>query len=155
MKTTAPFVLCGILAAGGGLCLWVQHEFLTDTIWTTPVLVEQSPSGSWKALVDETFDEPSWGGSVVIASVHLVSTRDSAEHAVILSLDEIGEQRPWIAWTDADLLQVTVPNLSYLTVYRREYDGVRIDLRFDPDDPAQRAVWLRKQQISPTPGPHR
>ena len=35
----------------------------------------------------------------------------------------------------------------------REFDGVRVDLRFDPDDPADRAAWRQKYGMSPDPGP--
>lgn len=129
----------GVLLAGGGLCFWVQRK-LAMTISMTPIAEKMSPDGRWKALVDDTFYEPSWGGGVVISSVHLASVLDPAKITDILSVDR-GEPR--IAWTSADVLQVTVANLSYLTVKRREYDGVRIDIRFEPDDPAQRAAWLK------------
>ena len=105
----------------------------------------RSPDGAWKAQVNESLCE----NTVVMditAGVYLVSAADSAEYAELLSVDTGGrhEERPRIAWTAPDVLQVTVPNISFLNVLTRRFHGVRIDLRYDPDDPAARAAWRQK-----------
>ena len=63
------------------------------------------------------------------------------------------DERLRIAWTAPDVLQVTIPNFLYLKLLMRQFDGVRVDLRFDPDDPAERAAWLREHGMSPDSGP--
>ncbi|MGH7152431.1 MAG: hypothetical protein ACREF3_00780 [Acetobacteraceae bacterium] len=98
------------------------------------------------ARIEETDYEPGWGGGgVIIASVKLASTSDPAKVANILSVDTDGvdAKRPRVAWIANNVLQITAANLSYVAIDRREYDGVRIVLRFDPDDPATRTAWLK------------
>lgn len=139
MRWAVTVIICFMMAVAGGLYFLVKRE-LTPTIWTTPILEKPSPDGIWTALADETVYEPKFGGSIVIAALHLISAHDPTKIVDILSVDR-GDPR--IVWASSKVLQVTVPNLSYLVVHRREYGGVRIDLRFDPDDPVQRAAWLK------------
>jgi len=116
-----------------------------------------SPDGAWEARVDEAVCLFGFGTGAVVAGVHLVSTRDPARFADLLGVDTGAheDERPRLAWTAPDVLQVTVPNRSFLKVLTREFDGVRVDLRFDPDDPAERAAWLRQlrqyDNMSPDP----
>lgn len=49
------------------------------------------------------------------------------------------------------MLRITVPNRSDLYVVRRNYQGVWIDLRFDPDDRAARDTWLKENNMQPDP----
>ena len=103
-----------------------------------------SPDGAWKAQVVEWLCE-STAVTDITAGVHLVSAIRPAETTEILSVDTGGhnDERPRIVWTAPNVLRVTVPNISYLNVLRRDFDGVHIDLRYDPDDPAARAAWRR------------
>jgi len=114
-----------------------------------------SPDGAWEARVDEAVCLFGFGVGAVVAGVHLVSTRDPARSTDLLGVDTGAHEddRPRLAWTAPDVLQVTVPNRSFLKVLTRQFDGVRVDLRFDPDDPADRAAWRRKYGMSPDPGP--
>lgn len=112
-----------------------------------------SPDGAWEAKVDETACLYGFGVGAVVAGVHLVSTRDPARTADLLGVDTGGheDERPRLAWTAPDVLQVTVYDHSFLKVLTRRFDGVRVDLRYDPDDPADRAAWRREHGISPEP----
>ena len=114
-----------------------------------------SPNGAWEARVDESVCLFGFGVGAVVAGVHLVSTRGPARFADLLGVDTGAheDERPRLLWTAPDVLQVTVPNRSFLKVLMREFDGVWVDLRFDPDDPADRAAWRRKYGMSPDPGP--
>ncbi len=114
-----------------------------------------SPDGAWEARVDEATCLFGLGVGGIIAGVHLVSTRDPARFADLLGVDTGGheEARPLLAWTAPDVLQVTVFDHSYLKVLTRGFDGVRVDLRFDPDASAERAAWRREHGMSPEPGP--
>jgi hypothetical protein len=137
--------LCCILFVVGGLVGWVRYE-TADIVWTTPIAEGLSPDKAWKATVDETVVE-GFMATGIAAAVHLVSMEKPNEIVDVLGVDTGGhhEERPRISWISPNVLQVTVDNLSYVTVDRRSYGNIRIDLRFDPDDPAARAAWLRKQ----------
>ena len=91
----------------------------------------------------------------IATRVRLVSARDPARTVVLLGVDTGGheDERPRLAWTAPDVLQVTVYDHSYLKVLTRGFGGVRVDLRYDPDDPADRAAWRRERGMSPDPGP--
>jgi hypothetical protein len=135
--------------------VWAATENWRDTCEHAILTRMPSPDGAWEARVDEDVCMFGLGGGAVVAGVQLVSTRDPARSADLLGVQTGGheDERPRIAWTAPDVLQVTVPNRSFLKVLMREFDGVRVDLRFDPDDPADRAAWRRKYGMSPDPGP--
>ena len=143
-------VLLALLAV-----LWAATEDWRDTCEHAILTRVPSPDGAWEARVDEATCEVGPWMMDITAEVHLVSTRDPARFAVLLGVDTGGheKERPRLAWTAPDVLQVTVPNRSFLKVLMREFDGVRMDLRFDPDDPADRAAWRLKHGMSPNPGP--
>ncbi len=94
-----------------------------------------------------------FGVGAVVAGVHLVSTRAPARSTDLLGVDTGAhkDERPRLAWTAPDVLQVTVPNRSFLKVLTRQFGSVRVDLRFDPDHPADRAAWRRKYGMLPDP----
>lgn len=110
-----------------------------------------SPDGAWEARVDEDVCLFGFGTGAVVAGVQLVSTRDLARSADLLGVQTGAheDERPRVVWTAPDVLQVTVHDHSYLKVLTRQFDGVRVDLRFDPDDSADRAAWRRAHGMSP------
>jgi len=112
-----------------------------------------SPDGAWEAVLDQSTCPVGLGGASIVAGVNLVSTRDPARTAVLLGVDTGGheDERPRLVWTAPDILQVTVYDHSYLWVVKRQFGGVRLDLRYDPDDPADRAAWRREHGMSPEP----
>ena len=103
-----------------------------------------SPNQIWKAQVIESLCESTFVTDIT-AGVHVKPVNGPGLDTDILGVDTGGNsrERPRIAWTAPNVLQVTVPNISYLKVLTREFDGVRIDLRYDPDDPAARAAWRK------------
>ncbi len=112
-----------------------------------------SPDRAWEARVDEAICPVPLGGAAIIATARLVSTRDPGRTADLLGVDTGGhdDERPRLAWTAPDVLQVTIYDQSFLKVVKRQFDGVRVDLRYDPDDPADRAAWRREHGMSPEP----
>ena len=114
-----------------------------------------SPDGEWEARVDEAICPVPLGGAAIVATARLLSTRDPAHAADLLGVDTGGPQdeRPRRVWPAPEILQVTVYDHSYLWVVKRQFGGVRLDLRYDPDDPADRAAWRREHGMSPDPGP--
>jgi len=135
--------------------IWVATGVREDSCEHATVARVPSPDGAWEARVDEDVCLYGFGVGYVAAGVHLVSTRGPARSADLLGVDTGAheDERPRLLWTAPDVLQVTVPNRSFLKVLMREFDGVRVDLRFEPDDPADRAAWRRKYGMSPDPGP--
>jgi len=85
----------------------------------------------------------------------VVSTRDSPRIAVLLGVDTGGHEdaRPILTWTAPDVLQVTIPHSFYLKISMRRFDSIRVKLRFQSDDPAERAA--RKRQLDMVPDPDR
>jgi hypothetical protein len=115
------------------------HGF-TGTGCTATIVTEiASPSGAWKASVVDWWCESPLT-TVITTSVQLVSTRDATRSADVLGVDTGGHdiERPRIAWTAPDVLQVTVPSNGYPEVRTLEYDGILIDLRIDPGNAEER-----------------
>jgi hypothetical protein len=119
---------------------------------TTRVAQVESPANDRMAVVNA-----SWCQSLSVTTanydVGLILLGDPPRSAVVLTKVDHGydEDRPRIAWIASDLLQITVPNLSHPNLLTREYRGVRIDLRYDPDDPAARAAWRQSPGERPDP----
>jgi len=117
-------------------CYWFFFGFTGNGCTGTTVTEIASPTEAWKASVVDSLCESTWVTDIT-SGVQLVSTRDATRSADILGVDTGGhdDERPRIAWTAPDVLQVTIPNRTYLKVLTLEYGGVRIDLRYDLDDP--------------------
>ena len=115
------------------LLCWFFHGYLGHGCTGTIVTEIASPSGTWKASVVDWWCESPLT-TVITTSVQLVSTRDATRSADVLGVDTGGHdiERPRIAWTAPDVLQVTVPSNFYRVVQTLEYDGILIDLRIDP-----------------------
>ena len=136
--------------------VWVATGDGKDTCEHAIVARVPSPDGAWEARVDEAVCLFGFGVGAVVAGVHLVSTHDPARSVDLLGVDTGAheDERPRLAWTAPDVLQVTVPNRSFLKVLTRQFDGVRVELRFESDDPAERAAWLRQlRQYDMSPDP--
>jgi hypothetical protein len=57
--------------------------------------------------------------------------------------------RPMTQWLGPQKLQITVPNRSLIGLKKRRYEDVEIVIKYDPDDPAERARFLKKLGLSP------
>ena len=140
IKRASRLLLPIVLVSAAVLLIRETRNSCTDT-FATDVM---SPDGRWRAKVIESLCEAPLVSDIT-AGLYVAATADPDEVAEILSVDTGGhnDERPRIAWTAPNVLRVTVPNLSYLNVLKRDFDGVHIDLRYDPDDPAARAAWRR------------
>jgi hypothetical protein len=120
--------------------------------WTMPrahheervVDVEPSPDGALQARLVEVWNSNGWFNTSVVDGVDITAAREPGETARLMWMDLAGNSdfRPRLTWTAPDVLQVTVPNLSVIVVKLLAFEGARLDLRFDPADPAARANWL-------------
>jgi len=100
-----------IVSGGAYACVYaVLRNRCTVTVLTEAI----SPTGTWKAFVNEEFCE-SPILTTITASVHLISTRDDASSAVILGVSAHGaDEDPSIVWTAPQTLQVDVPGSASL-----------------------------------------
>jgi len=128
------------------------YAVVRDRCTVTDLTEAMSPDGAWKAVEDETFCA-SLFLTHIVTGVRLVSTRDPARSAYILGTPAAtDDERPNIAWTAPRALQVKVPSSFGLKVLACEFDDVRIEIKVQPDDSANRAVWYR-QLGKPDPDP--
>jgi hypothetical protein len=119
---------------------WFFIGFTGNGCTGTTVTEIASPTGAWKASVVDWLCESAWVTHIT-SEVQLVSARDATKSADILGVGTGGldDERPRIAWTAPAVLQVTIPDRTYLKVGTLEYDGIRIDLRYDLNDVGSRA----------------
>jgi hypothetical protein len=144
------FGLCG-LAVGGLALAGLATPARSDSCAHTVVASVISPDQAWRATVDEAVCEGGAFATSVVATVQLGRADDAGPPIDLLGTDTGGHpsERPRLRWTGVDTLQVTVPNRSFLKVLARRVGPVSVDLRFDPPDPAGRAVWLRSMGLPP------
>lgn len=143
------------IMAGLGWKIWdtVRWEF-------TDVVLDNLPSqdGSLVAVVDEKTDSGFFFAmTFIFAEVHLVTTKPPIRDILLLAVDTGGhvDDRPGVVWSAPNVLRITVPLYSYSTIVTRQAGGVRVDVRFDPDDLPARAAWLTKQGLPPDPPQYR
>jgi hypothetical protein len=113
-----------------------------------------SPDGALIAVTDEFICDVGFLPSTVTpAGVDLVTTKPPFRDTRLLVVDTGGyaDQRPSVAWAAPNVLRITVPLHSLLHILTRQAGGVRVDIHFDPDDPAARAAWLKQTNQSPDP----
>lgn len=109
-----------------------------------------SPDRAWQAVVDEATCDAGPYALNITATVR-VGPLSSVGGVSVLGVDTGGhaEDRPHLAWSDANALDVTIPNLSFLKILELHPGDVRVRLHFDPDDPAARKAWLREHNLHP------
>ena len=125
-----------------------------DSCSHTTVTQVSSPDGSWSAILDEAVCDGGLGTSVV-DSVRVASVHTPSRNTDILGIDTGGhtDGRPRLSWREPNILRVTVPNLSLLKIFHRNFETVHIDVQFDPADPTARDAWLRKLGLPPDDTP--
>ena len=133
--------------------IWAATQHKENSCEHAIVARLPSPDGAWEARVEVTACLFGFGVGAVVAEAQIVSTRDPARFADLLGVDTGGheDERLRLAWTAPDVLQITVYDHSYLKVLTRGFGGVRVDLRYDPDDPADRAAWRREHGMPADP----
>jgi hypothetical protein len=112
-----------------------------------------SPDGAWVAVIDESTCDVGMGGSGITADLHLVRTKSPVRDINLLGVDTHGDasNRPRIAWSAPNGLQVTVPLSDYLRLRNTWVEGLQVEVRFDPDDPLVEQIC--RGQIGRPPDP--
>jgi len=142
------FVILIIVLGGAFACTYEAFRSTCTQIWLTEV---KSPDGAWKAVEYGTLYEGPFL-TYIDAEVRLISIRDPARSAVIFEVPANAVvQRPGIVWTGPQILRATVHSSVTVNAMMCEFEGVRIEIRFPPDEAARRAAW-HHQQGEPDPG---
>ncbi|MGI4797128.1 MAG: hypothetical protein ACRYG8_24360 [Janthinobacterium lividum] len=123
----------------------------TDGCTESVVLRLPSPDGRWIATLVHSVCESGPGLSAVVDVVRLASATDRTISADMLSVDTGGDEagRPRLLWTMDGSIQATIPLQSLLEVMKTTLGSVHLRVRFDPDDPAARAAWLKQHHLDP------
>ena len=118
-------------------------ELIGSGCTVTPLDEAVSPDLRWRAVVESEVCESPFL-SYEISGVRLVGIADPSRSVDILGVDDgYPHQRPRLLWISPALLQITVPNISFLKLLRRTIDGVQVVVRYDPDDLPARKAWRR------------
>jgi hypothetical protein len=145
LKCLRPLAVLSSAFASVYLLLWGLLLSAVHTDYTQETLINlPSATGEWIAFVSEE----SVDASILSHTsdfVKIVSTAYPTWSMELVWIDTGGhdENRPRIAWSAPNVLRVTLANKSINKVLTRHADGINIDIRFDPDDPAARAAWLK------------
>jgi hypothetical protein len=112
-----------------------------------------SPDDKWVAMVqEEVCSGPGMASTGIMEAVQIVARGQSPESSDdVFVMNGSGDpmRRPNIRWLSATLLQITVPNKSLIGLNKKNYAGIDIVTKFEPDDPAERERFLRERGFSP------
>jgi hypothetical protein len=61
----------------------------------------------------------------------------------------LSENHPILQWMSPQKVQITVPNNSLIGLRKSSYEGIEIDVKFEPDDPVERARWSKGLGLRP------
>jgi hypothetical protein len=103
-----------------------------------------SPDGKWIAAVHQYVCDSGLGASEE-KDVELRLASDLESRKVIMSPrgQWTDPQKIKLNWIGASILEVTVPNRTALDSNTLKHRGVEIRVRYEDDDPADRANWLK------------
>ena len=112
----------------------------------------RSPDDSWVAFVQEEVRGDGGYVTTVDDIVRLVrrGVRPTRENDIFaIEMHGHAEYRPVLRWLSSKKSQITVPNTSIVNFHKRNYQGIEIAVRFDPDDPAGRQQFLKLRGLDP------
>lgn len=141
-----------VVAGLGGLIWWGVESLMKLECDTTTIAVVPSPDQAWEAVTDNMVC--STGGFATTTDDDFVRIRrpgDAAKRGTeplpgdVFTIDQGGDdsQRPILLWLSPRQLQITVPNKSFIDLRQGKFQDVSIVVKFDPDDPAEREIFLK------------
>jgi hypothetical protein len=136
------------------IALWKLSDAVPPLGYTDVVLDRlPSPDGAWVAVMHEVDSEVGMGGDSITATVHLVKTTPPFRDIDLLGVDTGGDasNRPRVAWSAPNGLQVTVGLSDYLDFRNRSVEGLQVDVRFDSDDPRLKVICSGQTDRPPDP----
>src|SRR5260221_10021417 len=130
-------------------------EIATDTTKCERKTISMlmSPDDSWIVFVHEdTCSSESFATTGITDTVQLVRPRKESNHENdVFAIEEHGDplNRPVTQWLTPRKLQITVPNRALIGLKKRRYEDVEIIIKYHPDDPAERARFLKELGLAP------
>jgi hypothetical protein len=107
-----------------------------------------SPDDFWIVFVHEdTCSGESFATTGITDTIQLVRAGgEVSEQGDIFAVEEHGNplNRLLTQWLGPRRLQITVPNRSLIGLKKRRYEDVEIIMKYEPDDPAERARFLKE-----------
>jgi hypothetical protein len=116
------------------------------------ISMTMSPDDSWTVFVHEdTCSGESLATTGITDTVQLVRAGSAGNQGDVLAVEEHGDplNRPLTQWLGPRKLQITIPNKSLIGLKKRRYGDVEIVLKYDPDDQAERARFLKELGLPP------
>jgi hypothetical protein len=112
-----------------------------------------SPDDKWIAVVQEEVCSGLGIASTNVTDVvQLVPRERKPENGDdIFAVEGHGDptQRPNIRWLSSTKLQINVPNKSLIGLDKKNYAGIEIAVKYEPDDPAERERFLKQFDLTP------
>jgi hypothetical protein len=107
-----------------------------------------SPDDMWVMAVDEyACSGKSFGTSGITDVVQLFRKGDKpTRQNDVFAVNESGhpEYRPQVRWLSPTKLEIVAPNKSLIGLRKRTYESIEVVVKFDPDDSAERARFLKE-----------
>jgi hypothetical protein len=132
-----------LLAAAPAVAQTIGCE--SDTISVSP-----SPDGAWLAVILQETCTDGWFVTSVAEVVHLTRIGEETKRGSDVLAVDVGGGRgngPQVVWVSPQRLQITVPNRSLVVLMRERLETVEIAVKFDPDDPEDRELFLKKLDL--------
>lgn len=139
-----------VMTISGNTCVYGAAECNRNTFSKAP-----SPDYAWVAFQQE---ETCSDGAFVTTAMDVIGlvprgderkaegSRDSLKTYDIFASEAHGaEYRPIIKWLSPQILQITVPNRSFIGLQKNTFNGIDIVVRFNPDDPEERRKLLESR----------
>jgi hypothetical protein len=145
------FSMLGITAACL-LVLWATfpgRESIEYEHW--PVTMAASPDDAWMAVVGyHVYSGPGLADASVFETVQLVRRQEKPpDPSYIFTMEpsEGAEGSLRLKWLGPQKFRITAPNKSLIRTRKRWYEDVGVVVKYHPDDPAERARYLKERGL--------
>ena len=104
-----------------------------DIVSVSTIAEWMSPNRRWMARLLETTDQTDYLVTTITCELYLVSMGNPSDKVGLLGVDTgpDEDERPKFSWTSSNTLSVIVRSMPDITVERRDYKGVHVDLHAD------------------------
>ena len=119
----------------------------------TTIATLMSPYNSWAVTIEEEacsqliYATTTIDNIVRVARLGAIATLES--DVLVVNVGGSWKARPLLEWIAPAKLQITLLNRSFIGLRKPKYEDVEIVLKFDLDDPADRAQFLKELGLPP------
>ena len=150
------FAMLGLIGSGL-LVLWAASpgkEISGDERWAVGTF--PSPDDAWMAVVGEhAYSGSGRADTSQFEAVQLVRyvrhQGNPLDPSYVFTMEPGGdpEDRLLLQWLGPRKLQITAPNKSFIQIKKSGYEDVEVVVKYERDDPAERARYLRARGLPP------